>query len=558
MRYLLIIAFIFTGISLFSQNTDELTKGNISFVSSQNVYVQFVNTDGIHIGDTLFRMQNNILKPVLIINNLSSISCVCKQLGDNLLSKSEQIYARKKAVVQPIDVLVQKSKKSISVNDQAIETAKKENISTESTSHFDGRVSVSAYLNNTSDSTINKIFKYNVSLDFEHIANSKLSAECDISLTNKNIYSLTVVDTTNIRQNVLATTNELRIYNLALKYDFSKSASLTFGRKINPNLANIGAVDGLMYENTGKHFSYGVVAGSRPDIYTYSINPNLLQFGAYVGYRTKNSFTSLAAFNQMNNLKTDRRFLYIQHSNTLLKNLDLFCSFEVDLYGMNTRTDSILVKNSLGNDSVAAKNTISPANTLSMTSTYISLGYRPLRNLSFRLSYDARKNIYYYETYKNYVDSLFDKETRQGLRFQTNFRPFKYISLGGTAGYRFPTAKIKYSANGYGYITYSQLPFIGASLTVDASVLKSNYIDGIIYGAALSRDFFNGKFYTELSYRKVNYTFPTTSTLLQDIGDISFSWRIAKKLILSADFEGTKDAYSKLDGRLFINISQRF
>ena len=75
MKYILIIVFFFSGISLFGQNTGELLKGKVSYVSTQHVYVQFESTEGIHVGDTLFVSKDNVYVPVLTVTNLSSISC---------------------------------------------------------------------------------------------------------------------------------------------------------------------------------------------------------------------------------------------------------------------------------------------------------------------------------------------------------------------------------------------------------------------------------------------------------------------------------------------------
>lgn len=552
MKYILFIASILLSISLFGQNPDELLKGNVSYISSQNVYVRFVNTEGIHIGDTLFQFKNNRYDPLLIVKNTSSISCVCTSLTNDQLSISMQIFARKRVEVQSIDLITKKSKDAISINDMAIENSTIKKNKGYLQSNFDGRLSISSYLNNPSESTLNSVFRYNLSLNTEHIGNSRLSAECNISLTNKNIHtqqSYIATDTNDVvsefyKGDSVVTrtsyqhTNELRIYDLSVRYDFNEKTKLLAGRKINSNLANVGAVDGLQFESTGNHFSFGAVAGSRPDNYNYGLNLNLLQFGAFLGHHSPKSQTTLAVFNQMNNMITDRRFAYIQHSNSVLKNLDFFGSVEVDLYG-------------LANNQLSTK--------LDLTSTYLSVRYRPGRKVSMALSYDARKNIYYYESFKNLVDSILDRETRQGLKFQTSYRPLKHLIWGGSAGFRFPTnTTTKYSANGYTYLTYSQLPLIDASLTIDATALKSKYTDGIIYAATLSRDFMNGKLFTEISYRNVNYAFARSNTLKQNMADISLSWRIAKKLTLSTDFEGTLDSNNMLDGRLFINISQRF
>jgi len=559
MKYLLSFIFLFvgSGIAIFGQNTADFVQGNVSFISSQNVYVRFVNTDGINNGDTLYILRNNKLSPVLVVKEKSSISCVGNALSENTLSVTSQVFAHNRTENKPIEVIAEKSKEALSVNDIAIEnaSAKKTDVNKLST-NVGGRVSLSSYLNNTSDSTINKTTRLNLALNVRHIAKSKISAELYLSLTNKNrtahqykqVVDAETNDTTNALITVPQTTNELRVYNLSLSYDFDSTSCLTLGRKINANLANVGAVDGLQFEKTGRSFSYGAIVGSMPDTYTYGINPKLLQFGAFIGHHTKKgsatSQTSLALFNQMNNMMTDRRFVYLQHSNYLLKNLDFFGSMEVDLYGK--------VNNQL-------------TTSLNLTSTYLSLNWQPWKKLNFSLSYDARKNVYYYETYKNYVDSLLDKETRQGFRFRTNFRPFKYVTWGLNAGYRLPSTNTgthtttAYSANGYTYLTYSQLPLIGASLTLDATALKTPYFtNALMYGGSLSRDFVNGDLFAELSYHYVDFSYITGSTLQQNIGEVSLSWKIAKKLLLSVNFEATQEADRNLQWRSFINLSQRF
>ena len=540
-----LFSFILTGASLYGQNVDEFIKGNINYISSQNVYVQFANTGGIDIGDTLFSVKNDTYQPVLRVKNKSTISCIGTVIGSYIPAKSNSVYARKKVELTPIEILSQKSKQGIALNDQAINNSKKGKQSTGNGSSFSGRASISGFLNNTSDTTINSTYRFNLSLNAHHIGNSNLSFESDLSLTNRNTFrtfvNLSSVADTMKLVNFSQTFNDIKIYNLSLKYDIGKTASVLFGRKINLNLANIGAIDGLQFENNGKYISFGAVVGSRPDLYTYAINPNLFQFGAFISHHLIDKSgimqTSVAFFNQTNNMLTDRRFVYIQHTNSLMKNVDFFGSAEVDLFGL---------QNNL------------PVTTFNLTSAYLSLRWSALHNLSMSVSYDARKNVYYYETYKNYVDSLLDKETRQGYRFLINYQPFSHLSWGGTAGYRLATATSGQSLNGYSYLTFSQLPLIEASITIDATALKTTYMNGTIYGASLSRDFFNGKFNVDLSYQKVNYVFATTTQLLEDNADINLSWRITRKLFLSMDLEASKDTNSNLLGRLFFNITQRF
>jgi len=86
-----LIAFLITGISLHGQDVDGFIKGNINYISSQNVYVQFVNTDRIEVGDTLFSVKNDIYIPVLIVKNKSTISCTGRIIGNFIPVKSNQV-----------------------------------------------------------------------------------------------------------------------------------------------------------------------------------------------------------------------------------------------------------------------------------------------------------------------------------------------------------------------------------------------------------------------------------------------------------------------------------
>jgi hypothetical protein len=521
-----ILLFLCVSLTAFGQsNTDELI-GSVSFISSQNTYVKFVNTSGIQIGDTLFITKNNRLEPALVVTGLSSISCIGTPIGSTKLSITNTLIARvpvKKTDV-PLEIAAEKSVEPVAVNDLALAKKKAADTTTVNKAHFDGRFSVSSYSNFSSDAlsktTPNFRLKYNLALNAEHIGNSGLSFENYMSYTHT-------------LNNPLEKFNDLKVYNLNLRYDFDKTASLSLGRKININTANVGAVDGLQFEKTFKNITVGALAGTRPNDSTYGFDAKLLQYGAFISHNYTNEFrsvqTSLAFFNQTNNLKTDRRYMYLQHSNTLLKNVDFFGSAEIDLYAIEN------------NKAITD---------FSLTGLYLSLGYRPVNNLSLALTYDARRNVYYYETYKNKIDSTLEKEMRQGLRFRFNYRPFKYFTWGGNAGYRLQTPTSHESMNAITYLTFSKLPFIDASLTLTGTALKTANLSGFLYGATVSKDFIDGNLVAEVEYRK-------DMIYNQDITDVSLSWRLSKSLMLSTDFEGTLEQ-GNASGRVFINLSKRF
>ena len=182
------ICFILSGFSLYGQNANGYIEGKVNYVSSQNVYVQFVNTVGIEIGDTLFSLKNDTYKPLLIVINKSSISCIGAIIGADIPAVSTQLYARKRVETVPVEVAARKSKEGIPVNELAVKDAINEKQSTGNGSSFHGRVSLSGFVNNTSDSTLNSTFRFNLSMNAHHIANSNFSAECDLSLTNRTSY----------------------------------------------------------------------------------------------------------------------------------------------------------------------------------------------------------------------------------------------------------------------------------------------------------------------------------------------------------------------------------
>ena len=96
---------------------------------------------------------------------------------------------------------------------------------------------------------------------------------------------------------------------MAVRYQAGGRSDIWLGRKINPNLSNIGAIDGLQFETGVSSFRFGVVAGFRPDYYDYGFNSDLLEYGVYAAHQAKGENgsvrSSLACFNQTNNGKTD-------------------------------------------------------------------------------------------------------------------------------------------------------------------------------------------------------------------------------------------------------------
>lgn len=531
-----IILGIFSGIH-FCANAQENTKiveGVVSYITGKSIYVKFENTGGIENGDTLFFKSDNVLIPALVVQHRSSISCLCNPVGENTFKVSDIIFGKSKVKVDlSLEKIQPENQAEQDVNEQVLTSAKVNPEKKSNEQNINGSLSISSYSNfSNTDGDDSHRLRYTFSTDAKNIGGSRLSAETYISFSHRLNHWDVVQENLN---------NALKVYNLALQYDFTKTATLWAGRKINPNLANVGAIDGLQFQKEWKSWFAGIAAGARPDYLDYGFNPDLFEYGAYIGQnsKVKNGFvqSSLAFFEQRNLSNIDRRFVYFQHNNSILKNVNVFSSFEFDLYRL---------ENGL------------PVNSASLTSLYLSVRYRISRRLSVFGSYDNRKNVIYYETFKNYTDAVLQQASRQGLRFRINYRPVNLLNLGVNAGRRFmkndPRATNTLNANA----TVSRIPALNAALTLSSNLMQTAYLDGQVYSARLSKDIVPGKFFGTLNYRWVQFNYlSVASQLRQNIGELDFSYQFNKKLYLSVNLESTFQE-SKNFNRVYFNLRWKF
>ncbi|WP_372651439.1 hypothetical protein, partial [Draconibacterium sp.] len=306
---------LFSGtMAVNAQESGELLNGKVSYITGENIYVRFASTDQIENGDTLFIRDENGLTPALLVDNKSSISCLCSKLGEHTFKVDDIVFVRTnnpvRDIVQPQQELPEKD-----VNEQVLITSEPTKESSR-TQDIYGRLSMSSYSNFSDEADNIHRFRYTLSAKASNLSGSKISAETYVSFTHK-LHQWDVV-----QENL---NNALKVYSLALKYDINESATVWAGRKINPRIANVGAIDGLQFEFKFKNMFAGIVGGSRPDYQDYGYNFDLFEYGAYVGQskKTSNGFvqSSLAFFEQRNSGNVDRRFVYMQHTNSAIKNL---------------------------------------------------------------------------------------------------------------------------------------------------------------------------------------------------------------------------------------------
>jgi len=539
-RYVYITFFVAFTTALWGQEHFTWVSGVVSFTSSRNVYVKFQSTKGIELGDTLYTRPEAAYLPALIVDNKSSSSTVCTPIIEQDFQKQDLLFARveqRKAPAEKKEKPLVPSKEETKNSPEVVAPVLTPDEDEEEDPEFKERIRarVSAALSSSfSDYGELHRMRYAFSFRGENLKNSRFSTDNYITFRH------TMGEWDEVKNDFA---RALKVYSLSVRYDIDSTSNITLGRRINPNMSSIGAVDGVQYEKRFGLLSVGGIAGFRPDYSNYSFNPDLLELGGYVALISNDPSnyhrTTLGFLEQTNHGQTDRRFVYLQHSSNPLEDLNLFGSFEVDLYEKLNSEDA--------------------HSTLRLTNLYVSMRYRVNRKLRLSLAYDNRRNIIYYESYKNFIDQLIQDETRQGLRFNVNFRPAKLITLGVNTGWRFQKSDMNKSKNLRAYLNFSRIPLVNMRASLSANFLQTNFIESQIFGIRLSRQIIKKRLDGDVYFRRVNYQYNSNETKVeQNIAGASLSLRIRKQLGLYLYYEGTFDNRDQTFHRINTRIIQRF
>jgi hypothetical protein len=512
---------------VFPQSMEE-RKGNVSFISSQNIYVKFSNTNGITEGDTLFLKQGNALVPVMFAKYISTTSVAGELINGDILNVGDELYALaemsedniSEEVPQPDDFILPTI--PVRTEQKPVKT---------SSEKISGKFGINSYSNysNTARGDFQR-WRYTLSFSGRNIGDSPLSVKSHMN------FNYRTDQWSSISSNPV---NQLRVYDLALLYELTNSTKFILGRHINEKITNIGPVDGLQVNQAIGDFNTGAFVGSRPDFHNLGYNLKMFQFGIYLNRTdTLNSRVmdnTIAFVNQTNDINTDRRILYFQHTNNYFTSLSFFASAEADLYKKVNEESK---------------------NELSLTGLFFSLRYNPFAFASVNLSYDARRNVIYYETFKNFLETLLENEMRQGLRGSITLRPYKNIFTGFNAGYRFRKGDPKPSTDLGAYISYSMLPYVEVSPSVSYSRIKSSYISGDIFGVMLTKHLSFAKSSISAVYRNSQYSFIRDVKSVQHSITTDLSYRISKHFYISGGWEGIFES-ANTSGRILFNLTSR-
>lgn len=444
-------------------------QGEVTFITSQHAYVKFERTEGIAVKDTLELVKNGIISPCLVVSSMSSTSCVCAVVAGCKVEKADHVQTR--SLHMP-EVETEKRPKAgkarvVPADDDTLGSCGE---------RIRGRLSAASYSTMPSARENDHRAMYRFSLDAHNIANSKFSAET--YLNYRQLYPA------NLEAHPQRT-EFFNVYNLAVSYAPDSNTTITLGRKINNSASSLGAIDGLQVERRFGNLFAGAIAGFRPDIFTYDLNFDLLQYGGYLGAQfnsaSLNSKTTVGLLQQTNSGMVDRRYAYLQHSTTFNGNLNIFSSCEVDLYSTQ-------------------------ATGARLTNLFVSARYRFSRKIDVFASYDSRKRVIYYETFRNDVEIILDDDdARQGARFRLNVRPTKALGLGASYSKRFQADGANASDNIGAYVNLNMDPDGVGRWSVQVNRNTSNYLRSDVLSIRHTRTLIPKHLNMSLYYRMVEY-----------------------------------------------------
>lgn len=471
-RIPIIVVLLLLALGGFAQSG---MQGEVTFITAQHVYVKFERTEGIAVKDTLDLMKGGVPSPCLVVSSMSSTSCVCAVVADCKVGKADRVQTRSLHVTEV------KAEKRSKATKPRTELAEDDTLGSRG-ERIRGRLSAASYSTIPSARENDHRVMYRFSLDADNIANSKFSAE-----TYLNYRKLYPADLETHPQR----TEFFNVYNLVVSYAPDTNTTITVGRKINNSASSLGAIDGLQMERRFGTFFAGGIAGFRPDIYTYGLNLDLLQYGGYIGTQMNsaavNSRSTVGLLQQTNSGMVDRRYAYLQHSSTFNGNLNIFSSGELDLYS------------TVGNG-------------VRLTNFFISSRYRFSRKVDVFASYDSRRRIVYYETFRNDVEVLLDDDdARQGARLRLSVRPTKTLGLGVAYSKRFQADGANASDNISGFLNFNMDPEGIGRWSVQANRNTSTYVRSDVLSFRHNRTLVPKLLTLSLYYRMVEYVYADRS-----------------------------------------------
>ncbi len=531
-----VFLFVWLSLSLCAQNRDSIGVGTVSYVSKLHIYVKFTSTKGLERGDTLY-FDSSCTQPALIVINTSSTTAICDPiyLERSQFQKNTPIYGIFK--VKQENVGVQQPRIVVSPDDntelQRARGVRKRSL--RSRPRYSGRITLSSnsYFSEGTFSSNPGRHRMRSTFTFRgyHMHHMPLFVD---------VYGGTDYTLGPLESEPFGSDN-VRLYRAYARYE-GRSFDCALGRVMNRQVPAYGVVDGLQLAGKWNHWSLGTVLGFIPDYRSVRIHTDLSLMGLYLSFNRQDSVyrnVHMGIFEQRYRGRTDRRFLYLQYYGQILPRMNVYAAGEFDLYEIVQQQAQSIFR---------------------LTNAYVNVSYYISRRWNLSLGYDNRRNIIYYEQWRDLPIGDFYDYHRQGYFFRMGFRPLRRMHISATTRWNFEKT-MQTPESRYLNLTaaYTRVPLIGARVSVSYGLSENRYLSSAFLTARLSRSFFRHRLSLQLLYRRYQnrYLRAELSPSIRQTYGLSANFRLVRRVYLTSYYQWNTSGFGR-SHRLHLRVSYRY
>ncbi len=434
--------------------------GQVKYISLDIYYVNLGKKQGVNEGDTLSVIRNRNLVGKLRVIKVANYSCACKLITrKNKIKLGDQVVALKSGLLNNSEILSPQKRRKYGPYFQ--------------NNKLKGSIDFQTlWFNDMSNTDIDYSQQALVSkIEIERLLNTPL--RLSMRWRTRRHHRETTFN------NRIAT-DEWRhhIYELGLIYEPENSpVEFAMGRFLDHRVRGIGFVDGALFSvKLNPRWRIGLVGGTEPGLKNLDFRTDEQKFGVFINhergdYQTQKISSTLAFSGRYHSGEVSREFFYLQNNYWRGGKFSIYQSVEIDINrGWKRRLQNA---------------------SLQISNFFLSLHYTPYDNITVNLSYDARKNIRFYEN-RSIPDSLFDETIRQGIHTGFTIRLPRQVRFSGNFGVRLRKGHLKntISASGALYVR-NLLKHVSMStrLSYFSSMFTTGYRPSLDIRIPLQREF---------------------------------------------------------------------
>jgi hypothetical protein len=261
---------------------------------------------------------------------------------------------------------------------------------------------------------------FDLRLDGQDLGGTGLGISVDVRAQRSSISSTSGPATTGVP------TSLNRVYQGSLFWNRGTGgARVTVGRQFAGALSTIGIFDGLALDFDHSRWTYGLLAGTQPELTTFGFSMATQDYGLYLQRHNRRGgavpwSVTMGAIGEYTSGQIDREFGYLRTTYNS-RRVSIFASQEIDI----NRGWKRVVEGSA----------------VTMTSSFLTAQLSPTDGISFNGGFDNRRNVRLYRDYVN-PEIAFDDSFREGVWGGTSLTLLRRIRLtadarnstGGTEG----------------------------------------------------------------------------------------------------------------------------